>query len=89
MWNPSSLFSFNKSSVYENVKMREEVISNALFWFFQSRADLEDFWNEITTTENEEKIEDEKSFEIDVDVKEKQLEIENAIEEVLSPEQVG
>ena len=42
---------------------------------------MEDFWNEITTTENEEKIEDEKPFDIDVDVKEKQLEIENAIED--------
>uniref|UniRef100_A0A7M5TZH7 Uncharacterized protein n=1 Tax=Clytia hemisphaerica TaxID=252671 RepID=A0A7M5TZH7_9CNID len=46
-----------------------------------SRADLEDFWNEITTTENEEKIEDEKSFDIDVDVKEKQQEIESAIKD--------
>uniref|UniRef100_A0A7M5WJC3 Uncharacterized protein n=1 Tax=Clytia hemisphaerica TaxID=252671 RepID=A0A7M5WJC3_9CNID len=52
-----------------------------------SRADLEDFWNEITTTKSEENIEDEKSFNIDVDVKEKQHEIESAIEEVLSPKQ--
>eukprot|EP00111_Clytia_hemisphaerica_P008972 TCONS_00026268-protein len=50
-----------------------------------SRADLEDFWNEITTTENEEKIKDEKSFDIDVDVKEKQHEIESAIEDATSP----
>ena len=49
---------------------------------------MEDFWNKITTTENEEKIEDEKSFGIDIDVKEKQQEIENAIEEVLSSKQV-
>ena len=49
---------------------------------------MENFWNEITTTENEDKIQDEKSFDIDVDVKEKQQEIENAIEEVLSPKQV-
>uniref|UniRef100_A0A7M5V0A4 Uncharacterized protein n=1 Tax=Clytia hemisphaerica TaxID=252671 RepID=A0A7M5V0A4_9CNID len=51
----------------------------------ESRADLEDFWNEITTTENEEKIKDEKSFDIDVDVKEKQHEIESAIEDATSP----
>ena len=49
---------------------------------------MENFWNEITTTENEDKIEDEKSLNIDVDVKEKQQEIEHAIEEVLSPKQV-
>uniref|UniRef100_A0A7M5UQN8 Uncharacterized protein n=1 Tax=Clytia hemisphaerica TaxID=252671 RepID=A0A7M5UQN8_9CNID len=41
-----------------------------------SRADLEDFWNEITTTENEENIENEKSFDIDVDVKEKQQNVD-------------
>ena len=49
---------------------------------------MENFWNEITTTRNGEKIEDENSFDIDVDVKEKQQEIENAIKEVLSPKQV-
>ena len=49
---------------------------------------MENFWNEITTTENEEKIEDKKSFDIDVDVKEKQQEIKSAIEEGLSPKKV-
>uniref|UniRef100_A0A7M5UTB2 Uncharacterized protein n=1 Tax=Clytia hemisphaerica TaxID=252671 RepID=A0A7M5UTB2_9CNID len=68
------------STVVLRNKMKNEFNSNR-----NSRADLEDFWNEITTTENEEKIKDEKSFDIDVDVKEKQHEIESAIEDATSP----
>ena len=46
---------------------------------------MENFWNEITTKENEGKIEDEKSCDIGVDIKEKQQEIEHAMEDANSP----